>query len=534
MSSELPKGWVLCNLEDCTEIFDSLRKPINNKERQTRISGKDQKNLYPYYGATGQVGYIDDYIFNGDYIALGEDGVPFFDSYKEKAYLLKGKTWVNNHAHVIAGASDSDNRFLCYQLNQIDYQGYVNGATRLKLTQKNMRRLPLKLPPINEQTRIADKLDSLLPKVDTAQTRLEKIPTLLQRFRQAVLAAATSGELTREWSEKNQQSKWEARTLIEVIESKPRNGRSPKGVDYETPVKNLTLSAVTRGYFIEDRFKYVDISIPSDSHLWLKKDDILIQRANSIEYVGVSALYNGEDDKYIYPDLIMKCRTNKEILPKYLHYSLLSEETREYFRNNATGTTGNMPKINQTVVSLAPINLPSIQEQKEIVRRVESLFALADTVEKQYLDARQRTDRLTQSLLAKAFRGELVSQDPNDEPASELLKRIQAEREQQAATKPKRKASTRKSRQSPSKARTIAMKLMDAPENYLTELLLALGGEAHAEVLWKKTELSIDDFYAKLKQEMKNGGIIDDKRSDDAAQRKLKIVVETADTTLND
>jgi type I restriction enzyme S subunit len=85
-----------------------------------------------------------------------------------------------------------------------------------------------------------------------------------------------------------------------------------------------------------------------------------------------------------------------------------------------------------------PFALPSIEEQTEIVRRVESLFALADTVEKQYLAAKQRLDRLSQSLLAKAFRGELVPQDSNDEPAAELLKRIQAERQAQPAANRKR------------------------------------------------------------------------------------------------
>ena len=90
------------------------------------------------------------------------------------------------------------------------------------------------------------------------------------------------------------------------------------------------------------------------------------------------------------------------------------------------------------------VPIPSTEEPKEIVRRVESLFALADSVEKQYTEAKKRTDRLTQSLLAKAFRGELVPQDPNDEPASELLKRIQVEREQQAANKPKPKTVTKR------------------------------------------------------------------------------------------
>jgi type I restriction enzyme S subunit len=104
---------------------------------------------------------------------------------------------------------------------------------------------------------------------------------------------------------------------------------------------------------------------------------------------------------------------------------------------NARSTSG-INNINSKELAALEINLPSTVEQTEIVRRVESLFALADTVEKQYLAAKQRLDRLSQSLLAKAFRGELVPQDPNDEPAAELLKRIQAERQAQPAPKQKR------------------------------------------------------------------------------------------------
>jgi type I restriction enzyme S subunit len=166
------------------------------------------------------------------------------------------------------------------------------------------------------------------------------------------------------------------------------------------------------------------------------------------------------------------------------------------------------------------IPFPPIEEQKEIVRRVESLFALADKVEKQYTQAKKSVDALTQSLLAKAFRGELVPQDPNDEPAELLLKRIQDERQQQVASKPKRKI--RNSAKKPQK--TSTMKLNQVPENYLLDLLTQLGGEAHAEALWQKSALAIDDFYAKLKQEMHCGHIIDDNKSPDPALRKLKLI----------
>ncbi|PMJ60312.1 restriction endonuclease subunit S, partial [Vibrio splendidus] len=324
---------------------------------------------------------------------------------------------------------------------EIDARKTGMSESGLNLTQARFLTVPFRLAPLNEQIRIAHKLDSILAKVDKAQARLDKVPAILKRFRQSVLAAATSGELTK--GEVAQSEAWENVKLLDVVEAKPRNGKSPKGVDFDTGIKNLTLSAITPGYFVENKFKFVDLDVPYDSHLWLKNQDILIQRANSIEYVGVSALYEGEDDQYIYPDLIMKCRANERVLSKYLYYALSSEPVRKYFRDNATGTTGNMPKINQAVVSAAPINLPKIDEQKIIVDKVESLFKKADKVEKQYLGAKTRLDRLTQSILAKAFRGELVPQDPNDEPAEQLLERILKEREQVAPKKTTLKRTTK-------------------------------------------------------------------------------------------
>ena len=130
-------NWEYIPLEKAVDIFDALREPINNKERAKRIEGKPFNVLFPYYGATGLVGYIDDYILDGDYVLLGEDGAPFLSSSANKAYLISGKAWVNNHAHILK--SKTNNKFLCYYLNYFNYKGYVSGTTRLKLTQASMK-----------------------------------------------------------------------------------------------------------------------------------------------------------------------------------------------------------------------------------------------------------------------------------------------------------------------------------------------------------------------------------------------------------
>ena len=157
--TQLPNGWVTCRLEQVAEILDNLRKPINASERESRIKNRKIDELYPYYGATGQVGLIDDYVVNGHYLLLGEDGAPFLDKNAIKAYSISGKGWVNNHAHILSPKIDFE--FLQYSLNQIDYSEYVNGSTRLKLTQTDMRSIKIMLPPLAEQERIKSKIQTL-------------------------------------------------------------------------------------------------------------------------------------------------------------------------------------------------------------------------------------------------------------------------------------------------------------------------------------------------------------------------------------
>jgi type I restriction enzyme S subunit len=151
--------WEIARLDGVADVLDSMRKPINATERNERIFCKAQSELYLYYGATGQVGYIDDYIFEGEYVLLGEDGAPFLDKNAAKAYVINGKAWVNNHAHILEARIDTS--FLCHALNALDYDGYVNGTTRLKLTQADMNGIILAVPPLSEQKRIADTIAAL-------------------------------------------------------------------------------------------------------------------------------------------------------------------------------------------------------------------------------------------------------------------------------------------------------------------------------------------------------------------------------------
>ena len=150
--TELESPYRIEKLSSVCDILDNLRKPINSSERELRITNKTTDKLFPYYGATGQVGWIDDYLTDGEYILIGEDGAPFLDRYKAKAYLIKGKSWVNNHAHILkAKKGITENKFILHYLNSFNYHGYVNGTTRLKLTKGSLIKIPVPKPDISQQ-----------------------------------------------------------------------------------------------------------------------------------------------------------------------------------------------------------------------------------------------------------------------------------------------------------------------------------------------------------------------------------------------
>jgi type I restriction enzyme S subunit len=343
-----------------------------------------------------------------------------------RAFVTAPSLIDNNVMSVKAWTNESD-RYIHYFLRTVSFSEASRATTVPSLRKGDVEELRVPLAPLPEQKRIADKLDTVLARVDACRERLDRVGPLLKRFRQSVLAAATCGRLTEEWRG-CAPPEWETLTLGDLLAEKPRNGYSPKAVDFKTKVMSLTLSATSQGIFRGEHSKYIDEEISPDSHLWLESGDVLVQRANSLEYVGVSAVFNGPAKTFIYPDLMMKCRPNARTTTSFLHILLSAEATRSYFRENATGTAGNMPKINQKTVISAPVKLPPYEEQAEIVRRVEALLGFSDRVEARLTQARAATERLSPAVLAKAFRGELVAQDPHDEPASELLKRLANER----------------------------------------------------------------------------------------------------------
>lgn len=170
-------AWEEKKLGECVEILDSQRKPIESKERANR------KGEYPYYGASGIIDYIDDYLFEGESILLGEDGANIINRNSRLAFIATGKYWVNNHAHIMKTNADNLNYFICEYLESLDYSKICAGSAQPKLTQDVIRNLTIKAPCKEEQQKIADSLSSMDSLIQTQQ----KVVTTWQQRKKALL-----------------------------------------------------------------------------------------------------------------------------------------------------------------------------------------------------------------------------------------------------------------------------------------------------------------------------------------------------------
>lgn len=344
------------------------------------------------------------------------------------------------------------------------------GGAQQNISQGILKLHEIPLAPRSEQKRIADKLDALLARVDATRARLDRIPTLLKRFRQSVLAAATSGQLTEDWRQERSieslvysadpvhhradndrlppkgqvgvSSKGWAQASIGEVAKEVRYGTSRRCSYAEPGIGVLRIPNIGKyGRIDVSDLKRAEFDRNEISKLALKAGDLLVIRSNgSVDLVGKTSIVTKHEEGLLFAGYLMRLRANVDIVqPEYLLISLSEPEQRERIELISKSTSG-VNNLNAEELRGLPIQLPPLREQKEIVRRVEALFSLADRVEARYQAAWAQVDKLTSSVLAKAFRGELVPQDPTDEPADQLLARIRAS----APEKPRSKNSSKK------------------------------------------------------------------------------------------
>jgi type I restriction enzyme S subunit len=317
----------------------------------------------------------------------------------------------------------------------------VQGALYPAVRSKDIRGYDAPLAPLNEQKRIADKLDAVLARVDTCRDRLDRIPAILKRFRQSVLSTAISGKLTEEWRSETNAAEWQQSDVQSVAQvgtgSTPLRSNPSFFSSSGTPWITSSATSLT---LVTSAEEFVTQSAITAHRLKTYPIGTLLvamygegKTRGQVTELGISATINQACAAVV---------VNEEIaLKNYVKLALQAN----YFEMREMAEGGNQPNLNLTKIKEFPLPLPSTKEQAEIVRRVESLFAYADRLEANYNTARAQIEKLTPALLAKAFRGELVPQDPNDEPASELLARIVAAKSE--AQPKKRTGRQRKSQQ---------------------------------------------------------------------------------------
>lgn len=320
-------------------------------------------------------------------------------------------------------------------------QKQVKGGIKTEIKPKHLLPLEISIPDLQTQQEIVKKISLQLQKTEQLSVEIESQKNYIKLLRQNILQEAIEGKLTAEWRKQNPVQKgnpnydaealfeqiqkerinekkqkelspitdeekpfeipegWKWVRLGEIIKEPPRNGYSPKAVDFETPIKTLKLGAVTYGIFDPNEYKYINEEIPKDAYCWLKNGDFLIERSNSVEYVGICAIYTGKDNEFMYPDLLMRFRTQDNLSKKYIHTALVSPFNRSYFMSNAKGAQKTMPKINQECVVNTMIPLPPLKEQEEIVNKVESLLVKVTELENQIQERKILTEKLISGII---------------------------------------------------------------------------------------------------------------------------------------
>ena len=359
--------WNKKNLDEICDILDSKRKPLNKTERENRIKGKELKDLYPYYGATQQAGYIDDYLFDEELILLGEDGVMFYDRDKPKAYLINGKSWVNNHAHVLRVKKDiAVTNYVLYFLNIFNYHGYVTGSTRLKLNRTKMSKIKIPLPSLEEQQKITKKLDKTKELIKLRKNSIKKLDELSKALFVDIFGDPVENEMG-----------WEIVKLGEILIAID-GGWSPVCESY--PRKNtnnavLKLSALNNNTYHQFENKTMKEDCEPKLQTMVKKRDLLFSRKNTFMLVGSCAYVFETEANLFLPDLIFRLNPTDKINSIYLWKYLTNDTIKIGVRNLSNGAAASMPNISKAKLLDFKVKLPPLPLQQKFAKTIEKIEA---------------------------------------------------------------------------------------------------------------------------------------------------------------
>ena len=371
-------------LEDCCDILDSMRVPITAKDRK--------RGSYPYYGANGVQDYVADYIFDDELVLLAEDGGNFGSQERPIAYRVSGKCWVNNHAHVLKPKADIDVDYLCYSLMFYKVDGMVNGATRMKLTQAAMRKMLIPSRKIDEQRMIVKILNKVQMLIEVEKEQIEKYNELIKsRF------VEMFGDLVQN------PMGWERLKIQKAVTVEPQNGMYKPQTDYVTDGSGVPILRIDGFYngAVTDfkKLKRLICDNNEKQRYLLKENDIVINRVNSMEYLGKCAHICGMVEDTVYESNMMRMHFDEiRFNPVYVCRLLCSKYIYNQIVNHAKKAV-NQASINQKDVLDLDIYRPPLELQNQFAAFVHQIDKLKVVAQKRL----EKTQLLFDSLMQQYF-----------------------------------------------------------------------------------------------------------------------------------
>ena len=373
MSSLVPEGWAETKLESVCDVLDYMRIPINSQERATRKGG------YPYYGANGIQGYIDDFIFEGEHVLLAEDG-GYFDQWDSRpiSYLVSGKFWVNNHAHILKAKKGNETRFIHYSLVHKNILKHINGGTRAKLNQSDMRDIGLVPPPLPEQQKIAAILTSVDNVIESTQAQIDKLKDLKTGMMQELLTKGIGHSEFKDSPVGRIPVGWEVVPIEKVSIGGVSNGiykaKSGSNSGVETVHMGdifgnriLTNGGMTRIPLEDRELRYL-----------LAEGDLVFGRTSlQFEGVGKCSIVGSITEPMAYESNLMRVRLEKKhIVPIFAFFYFESQMGRRQILKLARQVAATTITGKDLLASYIP--LPSLGEQKQIADSVVSIDRLIE------------------------------------------------------------------------------------------------------------------------------------------------------------
>lgn len=373
-------------LGEIVDFLDHKRKPVKESER---IPGP-----YPYYGANGKQGTINDYIFDEPLVLLAEDGGHFDDPSRGIAYRVEGRSWVNNHAHVLRPRREVDSAYLCRVLENYDVTPWITGSTRAKLTKTGAADIEIPFPMIEEQRRIA----AILDKADALRAKRREAIAKINRLLQSVFIEIFGDPV-------ENLKRWPVMTLSEVSQEKMTNGIFRKKEGYSD--KGLPV------VWVEELFDglSLDLSksrmiVPTSKEIdvfSLFPGDILFCRSSlKMDGIAYNNIYLGQEKKALFECHLIRLRVNQDVIdPVFLNYLLRTDGMRARVKRFAKTST--MTTIDQKGLGSVEVIVPDLESQM----RFRNFLEKCVDHEKLMRDKENRLENLFLSLQQRAFSGAL-------------------------------------------------------------------------------------------------------------------------------